>query len=96
MNIKEEDMASLSLRLESSTRLQNSGVGKLFALLLKRCWPKDSDGKEASQMETLQHILSWKPMAQYFKNFGMLVNKSVDKLLTAKLKDKVTPEVTYF
>ena len=63
-------MTSLRSKLGSSSDWQTSGVGKLFALLLKRCWPKGSDGKEPSQDEILQHILSWKPMAQYFKYFG--------------------------
>lgn len=65
-------MASLSLHLELSgfTHRQASGVGRLFSLFLKSCWPGGGDGKEISQDKKLQHILSWKPMAQFFNYFG--------------------------
>jgi len=76
VEIKEEHMASLSSRLDSSNHWQSFGVGKLFSLLLMRCWPQGSDGKEPSKNETLLHILSWKPMAQYFKYFGTLVDNT--------------------
>lgn len=67
-------MASLSshLQLSNLTHRQASGVGRLFSRLLKRCWPEEGDGKEISQDKKLQHILSWKPMAQYFNYFGAL------------------------
>ena len=63
---------SSRLELSSFTHTQSSGVGRLFSLLLKSCWPERGDGKEISQDKKLQHILSWKPMAQYFKCFGAL------------------------
>ena len=65
-------MASFSsgLELSSLSQSQAFGVGTLFALLLKRCWPEERDGKEVSQDKKLQHILSWKPMSQYFKFFS--------------------------
>lgn len=67
-------MASLSSHLESSslTGRQASGVGRLFSLFLKSCWPNEGDGKEISQDKKLQHILSWKPMAQYLNYYGAL------------------------
>ena len=67
-------MTSLSshLDLSSFSRRQASGVGRLFSLFLKSCWPEGGDGKEISQDKKLQHILSWKPMAQYFNYFGKL------------------------
>lgn len=67
-------MASLSshLELSSLTRRQASGVGRLFSLFLKSCWPEEGDGKEISQDKKLQHVLSWKPMAQYLNYFGAL------------------------
>lgn len=70
----EEPMTSVSSRLEFSnlTHRQASGVGRLFSLLLKRCWPEEGHGKEISQDKKLQHILSWKPMASYFNYFGAL------------------------
>ena len=70
----EEPMTSLSSRLELSnlTHRQASGVSRLFSLLLKRCWPEEEHGKEISQDKKLQHILSWKPMAQFFNYFGAL------------------------
>ena len=72
MGIAEEPMASLSSRLElpSFTHRQASGVGRLFSLFLKSSWPEGGDGKEISQNKTLQHILSWKPMSQFFNYFG--------------------------
>lgn len=70
----EEPMASLSSRLALSnlTHRQASGVGRLFSRLLKRFWPEGRDGEEISQDKKLQHILAWKPMAQYFNYFGAL------------------------
>lgn len=67
-------MTSLSscLELSSLTHRQASGVSRLFFRFLKRCWPEGDDGKEISQDKKLQHILSWKPMAQYFNYFGEL------------------------
>lgn len=67
-------MKSLKTKLESSGTdcWQASGVSKLFALLLKRCWPKGSGDKGPSQEDMLEHILSWKPMAKYFEYFGEL------------------------
>ena len=72
MGIAEEPMASLSshLALSSLTHRQASGVGRLFSLFLKSCWPEGGGGKEISQDKTPQHILSWKPMAQFFNYFG--------------------------
>ena len=73
-------MASLSSGLDFSslTQRQTSGVGTLFALLLKRCWPDGRDRKEVSQDKKLQHILSWKPMAHYFKFFGTCCSVKVE------------------
>ena len=67
-------MASLSSHLELSrlTHRQASGVGRLFSLFLKSRWPEEGGGKEISPDKKLQHILSWKPMAQYFNYFGEL------------------------
>ena len=65
-------MTSLSshIELSSLTHRQASGVGRLFSLFLKSCWPEGGHGKETSQDKKLQHILSWKPMAQFFNYFG--------------------------
>ena len=57
---------------ESSSWWQDSDVGELFSAWLKRYWPQGSDGRKSSQDEKLLHVLSWKPMAQFFKYFGML------------------------
>lgn len=67
-------MAMLSSRLDSAklTHWQASGVSRLFGLSLKRYWPVGSGVREPSQDEILRHILSWKPMAQYFEYFGKL------------------------
>ncbi|XP_022797655.1 E3 ubiquitin-protein ligase rnf213-alpha-like isoform X3 [Stylophora pistillata] len=62
-------MAHLSSDLATS-KMQSPEVGGLFSLLLKTCWPEDSTEKELSQDKKLEHILTWKPMAQYFKHFG--------------------------
>lgn len=67
-------MTSLSscLDISSLTHRQASGVGRLFSLFLQSCWPEGGDGKEISEDKKLQHILSWKPMAQYFNYLGKL------------------------
>ena len=67
-------MTSIGSRLEftSLTHRQASGVGRLFSLLLQRCWPGEEHGQEISQDKKLKHILSWKPMAQFFNYFGAL------------------------
>ena len=67
-------MTSLSSCLELSilTHRQASGVGRLFSLFLKSCWPERGDGNEICEDKRLQHILSWKPMAQYFNYLGKL------------------------
>ena len=75
-------MTSLSSRLElpSLSHRHASGVGRLFFLFLKRCWPEGGDGNEISDDKKLQHILSWKPMAQYFNYLGKLSGIQVNLL----------------
>ena len=79
-------MTSISSRLKLSdlTHRQASGIGRLFSLFLKSCWPEGGDENEISEDKKLQHILSWKPMVQYFNYLGKLsawnTSKFVQKL----------------
>ena len=71
VEITEEHIQSYSSKVESSNNWQDTGVGELFGLFLKRHWP--SNGEELFQEEILKHVLLWKPMAQYFRYFGRII-----------------------
>lgn len=60
-------MADLDL---ATSKMQSTEVVELFSLLLETCWPTDTNERDLSQDKVLEHILTWKPMAQYFKHFG--------------------------
>ncbi|XP_077980164.1 E3 ubiquitin-protein ligase rnf213-alpha-like [Glandiceps talaboti] len=62
-----EESAKLYQSMSQHSKSEMREFGNLFSHLLEKSWPKSQYGREATQGQILQHLLTWTPFTGFLK-----------------------------